>query len=221
MEKTIHMEKEVAVHLGKLKRDFESGALNEDNVENGDETHLCINLDNGRTLGFIGDEHVKYADVVSGGIVMTMFVRITGGKNAYIQPPFMILQNENCSYPMRNLPDNIPGVSYRTGPRGWMDRRVMAEMLAERRAIRPLDNKCRHVLFLNNCGGHNETRESAANLAKIVTEIRLLPKNSTHLTQPADSFVIQKIKQAWQKGWDAKKVEMIKEGDWKSVTHSS
>jgi hypothetical protein len=116
-----------------------------------------------------------------------MFLRITGGNNAYIQPPSMIFQNANCSYPMRNLnlPENIPGVSYRTGPRGWMDRRVMAEMLAERRDVRPLDNKCRRVLFLDNCGGHNETRESAANLAKIVTEIRLLPKNSTHLTQPA------------------------------------
>jgi hypothetical protein len=137
-EKTIHMEMEVAVHLGKLTRDFESGAINEDNVENGDETHFCINLDNGRTLGFIGDEHVKYADVVSGGIGMTMILRITGGKNAYIRPPFMIFQNSNCSYPMRNLPDNIPCVSYRTGPRGWMYRRFMAEMLAERRAIRLL-----------------------------------------------------------------------------------
>jgi hypothetical protein len=77
------MEEEVAVHLGKLKRDLESGALIEDNVENGDETHFYINLDNGRTLGFIGDEHVKYADVVSGGIGMTMLLRNTGGKNAY------------------------------------------------------------------------------------------------------------------------------------------
>jgi DDE superfamily endonuclease len=97
----------------------------------------------------------------------------------------------------------------------------MAEMLAERRAIRPLDNKCRRILFLDNCGGHNETRESAANLANIVPEIRLLPNNSNHLTQPADVFLVQNIKQAWQRGWDAKKVEMIKDGDWKSATHSS
>jgi DDE superfamily endonuclease len=83
------------------------------------------------------------------------------------------------------------------------------------------NDKCRRVLFLDNCGGHNETRESAATLEKIVTGIRLLPKNSTHLTQPADSFVIQKIMQAWQQGWDAKKVEMIKDGDCKSGTHSS
>jgi hypothetical protein len=32
-------EEEVAVQLGKLKCDFESSALNKDNVENGDETH--------------------------------------------------------------------------------------------------------------------------------------------------------------------------------------
>jgi hypothetical protein len=74
-----------------------------------------------------------------------------------------------------------------------MDRRFMAEMLAERRAIRPLDSKCLRVLFLDNCGGHNDTRESAANLAKIVTEISLLPNESTHVTQPADVLVIKTL----------------------------
>jgi hypothetical protein len=43
----------------RAQEDFASGELDEDCVENGDETHFCINLDNGRTLGFIGDENVK------------------------------------------------------------------------------------------------------------------------------------------------------------------
>ncbi len=35
-------------------------------------------MDNGRTLGFAGDENVKYADVVSGGEGITMIVHSLG-----------------------------------------------------------------------------------------------------------------------------------------------
>jgi hypothetical protein len=55
-------------------------------VENADETHLVVNMDNGRTLGMIGDEDVKYADVVSGGTGMTRLVRISGGKSLLSSP---------------------------------------------------------------------------------------------------------------------------------------
>ena len=66
-----YIEKTVAYYMGEFRRGFESGDLNEDNM---DETHFVINCDNGRTLGFHGDTEVKYADVVSGGIGMTMIV---------------------------------------------------------------------------------------------------------------------------------------------------
>ena len=45
-------------------------------MENIDETHFFINMDNGRTLGFRGDSNVKYADVVAEGEAMTMVVRL-------------------------------------------------------------------------------------------------------------------------------------------------
>ena len=48
-------------------------------MENVDETHFVINMDNGRSLGFRGDSTVKYADVVAGGESMTLVVRISGG----------------------------------------------------------------------------------------------------------------------------------------------
>ncbi|RHY23144.1 hypothetical protein DYB25_007428 [Aphanomyces astaci] len=67
-----HIEKTVAYHLGELQRGFASGDLDEDLLCNMDETHFVINEDNGRTLGFRGDSEVKYADVVSGGVGMTM-----------------------------------------------------------------------------------------------------------------------------------------------------
>jgi DDE superfamily endonuclease len=127
----------------------------------------------------------------------------------------MILQNASCSYPIRNLPNNIPAVSYRTGKLGWMDQRVMTEYLCDPRAIRRDSEGRQRVLFLDNCGGHNSTEDSESALAKIKTVVRFFPKNSTQLTQPADSFVIQKIKAAWSR-WDKKKLEMIQNGEWKN-----
>ena len=78
-------------------------------------------MDNGRALGFRGDISVKYTDVVAGGEAITMVVRISGGRRAIIEPPMLIFSNENRNYPIRDLDDNIPGVSYRTGPKGgWI-----------------------------------------------------------------------------------------------------
>ena len=77
-----------------------------------------INRDNGRTLGFRGDTEVKYADVVSGGIGMTMMVYITGGSRARIGAPMMIFQHLNRLYAINGLPDNAPGASYRSGSKG-------------------------------------------------------------------------------------------------------
>ncbi|DAZ96362.1 TPA: hypothetical protein N0F65_008012 [Lagenidium giganteum] len=41
-----------------------------------------IDFDTGKTLGFVGEKSIKYADVVSGGEGMTMVVRISGGSTA-------------------------------------------------------------------------------------------------------------------------------------------
>ncbi|EGZ12748.1 hypothetical protein PHYSODRAFT_514976 [Phytophthora sojae] len=58
-EKTAEIEKSVAVHLGELKRGFESGKYDENVIENIDETHFVIDFDNGKTLGFGGESQVK------------------------------------------------------------------------------------------------------------------------------------------------------------------
>ena len=72
-----------------------------------DETYFVINMDNGRTLGFRGDENFKYADVVSGGEVMTMIVHITGGANSRIGTPILIFQNAKRIYPIQGLLDCV------------------------------------------------------------------------------------------------------------------
>jgi len=61
--------------MGELSRGFESGELNEDLVENVDETYFIINIDNDRTLGFRGDG-IKYANVISSGVGITMVVHL-------------------------------------------------------------------------------------------------------------------------------------------------
>jgi hypothetical protein len=71
-DKTKEMPRTVARYLGELKRQFDSRLLDEAAFENGDETHVMVNMDNGRCLAAIGDADVKYADVVSGGMRMTL-----------------------------------------------------------------------------------------------------------------------------------------------------
>ena len=61
------IERHVAFFLGKVAREFQNGALDDTNVEKADETHFLFTVDNGRALGFRGDETIKYADVTSGG----------------------------------------------------------------------------------------------------------------------------------------------------------
>lgn len=209
------IEKEVAYHLGQLAKGFREGLLDENNVENADETHFVINVDNGRTLGFSGEEDVKYADVVSGGEGMTMLVRLTGGRNGCVAAPFLVFQNKDRRYPIRGVADDIEGVSYRTGPKGWMDTVVMPQWLREPRAIRKLQNDRKRVLFVDNCSGHNATAELETALHDINTEIRYFPKNATDLVQPCDSFIIQKIKLAWSTRWEAHKMSLIQSGMWR------
>jgi DDE superfamily endonuclease len=191
--KTEEMHRAVARHLGDLKRQFDSRLLDEEAVKNGDETHVMVNMDNGRCLAAIGDAYVKYADVVSGRMGMTLFVRLSGGATSVIMPGFDIFQSAG-DYPIRGVEDNIPGVSYRVGPKVWMDRKVMAEYFGEKRAIWPLQEAKKRILYVDNCGGHNNTTESEEALRRIRTTVRYLPPNSTHLIQPCDSFIIQKLK---------------------------
>jgi len=74
------IEQEIAYHLGVVKLAFDAKELEEDLVENIDETHFVLNMDNGKTLGFIAENEVKHVDVSSGGDGMTMVFRVTGGR---------------------------------------------------------------------------------------------------------------------------------------------
>lgn len=99
-------------------RAFQSGEMEEDNVENADETHFAINMDNGRTLGFKGLEEVKWADVVYDRDGITIVVTLIGGIKSRIEPGFMVFKNKDRNYPIRGFLDDVNGAAYSTGPKG-------------------------------------------------------------------------------------------------------
>lgn len=50
-----------------------------------------------------------------------MMIRISGGGHAAIHAPMVVFKNENCSHPIRGVPDSVPGVFYRSTKNGWMN----------------------------------------------------------------------------------------------------
>lgn len=77
IEKQRFIDQEIAFHLGTVKRLFDDG-LDDSFVYNMDETHFIVNEDDGSTLGYRGEKMIKYADVTSGGVGMTLCVTIRG-----------------------------------------------------------------------------------------------------------------------------------------------
>jgi hypothetical protein len=72
--------------------------------------------------------------------------------------------------------DNISGVPYRVGAKGWMDRRVIVEMTMENGCLWRLSGGKKRILYLDNCGGHNSTEAAKTGLARMKLEVRFLRK---------------------------------------------
>lgn len=214
-KKTEFVHRSVAYHLGVVCTRFREKSLDPDMCGNMDETHLIIDMKRPRILGFRGEGTLKYADVVSGGESMTLVLRISGGANAKLHPAFLIFQNDRRSHPIRGVADDVPGVSYRSSPKGWMDRVTFKEYMKEPRAISPHPYGRKQHLFLDNCTSHIPDPELHEWLDENNIELLFLPKNSTDLCQPLDSFIIKVLKEEWRRRWDEKKFQMITSGEWK------
>lgn len=72
-----------------------------------------------------------------------------------IEPRFLICENENRSYLIRDIPDNVPSVLYRTRPKGWIDSVDMLEWLQEPRLIEAHPHQRMRDLYIDNCSGQN------------------------------------------------------------------
>ncbi|ETP14177.1 hypothetical protein F441_10859 [Phytophthora nicotianae CJ01A1] len=142
-QKVEDIEKQVAYHLGKLMRGFESGLYDENAIENIDEIHFVVDFDDSETLGFGGEKQVKYADVVSGGNGMTWSCESAVGQ------------------------DDVEGVCYRTGPKGWMDKRLFCEYGKAPRAQKPDRLGRKKTMFLDNCSSHLKEDKCAEELQKL------------------------------------------------------
>ncbi|KAJ0401149.1 hypothetical protein P43SY_004356 [Pythium insidiosum] len=204
----------IAEHLGEVKFLLSSGKVAEDMVSNMDETHMLFDMDNKRCLGFRGQESMTYLDVVGGGEGMTLIVKLRGGSNPRIEPAMLVFQNANCSYPIAGVKDDVEGITYRSGPKGWMDKRVFKEWI-ESDMCNPVGSGDAEWIFMDNAGGHKAAEDLADLLQERKKKVKFLPANSTHLTQPADSFIIQMIKQEWRTQWEEKKLDLVNKSAFK------
>ena len=172
-------------------------------------------MSNGRTLGFRGNITVSYVDVVSGGDSMTIVIRIYRGRRSIIEVPMLIFTNSNGNYPIRGLDDNIPRICYRTGPKGWMDQTLFAKSFSEPRAFQSDVHSCSKVVWVDNCMGHNTTPQLNIVLEAKQVIVKYLLPCSTH--QPANTFIISKVKDAWTRRWEAKKIDLIEANTWQNI----
>ena len=118
-EKTALIHNHIAHHLGIIKREFDEG-LDESTVENFDETHMVIDMGNGRVLDFQGSKHVTYADVASTRDCFTVCMRISGGPQGKIENLLVIFENPSSNYPIAEITDDVQGITYRSSPKDWM-----------------------------------------------------------------------------------------------------
>jgi len=129
----------------------------------------------------------------------------------------LIFSNGNRSYPIWGLLDNIPGVSYRVGLKGWMDQTLFPEYFLKSRAYQADLHQRMKIIWLDNCIGHTVTPRLADVLAAKNTVLKFLSACSIHVCQPANMFLISKIKDAWTKQWEAKKIELIQQNTWQNA----
>lgn len=156
-----------------------------------------------------------YADVVSGGEGYDYGGSHTWRTGLVLENHnFMVFQNKSRSYPIRGVPDTVRGVSYRRGPKGWMDTTAMPQWLSGKKLITKLPHDRKRILYLDNCNGYNQIAKLDYACTAINTEIIYFPKNATHLVQTADSFVIQKIKRSLTTRWEEHKTGLIQRIEW-------
>lgn len=113
--------------------------------------------------------------------------------------PILIFKNDKSRYPIRNIPDNVPGVTYRSSPTAFININIMQMWLQEPRCWGPGGPfQVQRMLWMDKAGGHSSDA-SIAMAKSLNMQILFFPANATDRIQPADRFPIQKIKTYWRK----------------------
>lgn len=103
-----------------------------------------------------------------------MLVSLTDGRDSTIETLFLEFMNKDQKYHIRGLPNDIDGLLYRAGSKGWIDTKVSPQWLSDKRKRRslfelpqgrkvifsslydlPQDHK--QVILLDNCSGQTST----------------------------------------------------------------
>ena len=92
---TSFIERKVSYNLGCLQQRFEANLLDDNMVDNMDETHFIFYMYNHKTLSFRGTNKVNYADMVGGCDGFIMVLRLSGSIEAKLMEPFLIFKNRD------------------------------------------------------------------------------------------------------------------------------
>ena len=101
-EQIVSKNKHLSYNLGTLNRSYDN-SLDESTIEKFDETHVVLDMDNGRVLDFQGYNRVKYLDVASGRDYFTVYVRVSGGQSSRIEKNLFIFQISNGNHPISGI----------------------------------------------------------------------------------------------------------------------
>jgi hypothetical protein len=211
-EKKQLLEKELAYHLGQLKAGFENGEFDPNNCYNVDETHFILDMRSGQIFVPKGEKDVKIMEVVSGSEGFTVVMTLKGGVDAKVMNLFVIFRNQDSSYPIQNVPDNVPHVTYRSNPTAFMNTKLFDEVFLGNTRIWGVDDPDgpkKHV-WVDNVASHIGPISSNAQKKNI--EKLPLPANTTHLCQPADQFVIAKFKEMYKEHFDDYILSAVEDG---------
>ena len=83
-----------------------------------------------------------------------MVLHNLGGHRATIEVPMLIFLNENWSYPIQSLLDDIPRISYRTNSKGSINQTIFPKYFLEPSAYQTNLYQCMKIIWLDDCRGH-------------------------------------------------------------------
>lgn len=119
--KSFDLGKVLAHHLGGFKCRFGSGLPHKCCTRNEEETHFIYILDNGGLFWFVDDEDELYADVTSSSEDIAMRAIFSSGLKKYMEPPLMIIKNEDRNFRMQNILDIFCSRWVPHRSKGWIN----------------------------------------------------------------------------------------------------
>lgn len=114
-------------------------------------------------------EDLKYEDVIRGVEGYKMVLRFSGTRDACIEFIFMVFMKKDRHYPIQRTIDDVSGVAYSTGTKGWMNKRVMVQWIFKLGIIKYIHSMHRFLHFVDNCSGNSPTPEMATDSEAIRT----------------------------------------------------